>query len=363
MAVSRLLEGPSALASVLAKRSKRDFSLGDALSVEDLRRDPALVVELIRAYQAGRRGAAELLLEVYGPFIGSCLKRYVYFYGRDLEDFQQEAALAVLDACARWDFGRGTASPTSYVFKYVRGFMHRYAVLAESCVRVPVHAYDRKRQASARMREFSRTLSLAPVCRLLSEYEGTPSRELPPLKGRGIAAASDEVGGEALEDLFFDEDAEGAEVVLAALDEGRSLPRVSEVLLALCDDREIDVVARRFADDAWTLEEVGRSYGFTRERARQIEFKALGLCLDRARRILARARWDGYDGWLSMLVERVRAADRESEASQEARANDAADRPKGGNVVNGGTRCPVHVRPRTGSTGPWRPRDLDVESH
>jgi RNA polymerase primary sigma factor len=217
----------------------------------------------------------------------------------------------VLDACARWDFERGTAAPTSNVFKYIRGFMHRYAVAAESCVRVPVHAYDRRSRASARMMEFGKTLSLAPVCRMLSEYEGTPSNELYPLKGRDVAGEDVLEEDEPIEGRFFDADAESAEEVLAEFDVARGAPRVVEALLALCDDRELDIVARRFADDSWTLEEVGRSYGFTRERARQIENKALRLCLDRSRRILARADWDGYDGWLAVLVERVRAADRE----------------------------------------------------
>jgi RNA polymerase sigma-32 factor len=317
--VSRLPRGPSALATVLAaRRDGNEFALGDAVSVKDCQASPKLTLELIQAFQEGRRGAAELLIEVYAPYIAKCVRRYSYFYTRDLDDFFQEGRLAILDACARWDFDRGSTSASSYVFKYVSGYLRRYSMVAESCVRVPVHAYDKKRMDGATkraewIREFRKNLTLAPVCALFSDFG---ERNAP--AGHGIARGE---ADDALEDLIYDEGAEGAEEILATAELSAAASSVTPSVTALLDDRARDVLARRLGDEPDTLLEIGEDYGLSRERIRQIEENALEACRAHAIKGMrcAPEKFDRFEYWVDALAGHVRGPGRE-QAEWEARA-------------------------------------------
>lgn len=318
--MSRLPREPSALVVALAARRDEDeFVLGDAVSVKDCQGSPKLALELIQAFQDGRRGAAELLIEVYTPYIAKCVRRYAYFYARDLDDFFQEGRIAILDACARWDFGRGTASASSYVFKYVSGYIRRYSMVAESCVRVPVHAFDRTRfdgttERAEWIREFRKNLSLAPICSLFSDLEGRPA----PV-GHGIARSSEE--DDALEDLIFDEEAEGAEEVFASAELVAVMRSVVPSVMALLNDRDRDVLARRLGDAPETLLEIGEDYDLSRERIRQIEENAFEACRAHAAKGMrcAPEKFDRFADWVDALEGHVRGPGRE-QAEWEARA-------------------------------------------
>lgn len=326
--MSRLPRGPSALATVLAGRrdDEDEFILGDAVSIKDCRESPKLALELIQAFQAGRGGAAELLIEVYTPYIAKCVRRYSYFYARDLDDFFQEGRLAILDACARWDFDRGSTSASTYVFKYVSGYIRRYSMVAESCVRVPVHAYDKKRMDGATkraewIREFRKNLTLAPVCALFSDLD---DRSAP--AGHGIARGEE---GDAFEDLIFDEAAPRADDALADADLEAATRRVVPSVTALLSDRERDVLARRLGDAPETLLEIGEDYGLSRERIRQIEEIALGACRDRAAKGMrcAPEKFDRLEDWIDALEGHARGPWRE-QAAWEARARAYTSRTK-----------------------------------
>jgi len=323
--MSRLPRGPASLAATFAVRgSGGEFVLGDAVSVTDCRGDPSLVLELIRAFQAGRRGADELLIAVYAPHIATCLRRYRHFYERDLDDLFQEGRLAVLDACARWDFDRGTASPASYVFKYIRGYIHRYAVTFESCVRVPVHAYDRsasgKTRRSAWLHEFQKTLSHAPICPLFTEFEERASPT-----GSWIATADPDEEAGPLEDLLFDQAQDRTDDLLASADLAAALRDCTLAVTASLDDRQRDVLARRLGPDGTeeTLLEIGQDYGVSRERIRQIEHIALRTCRKRAKAMgCATVDFDCFRDWAAALVERVRGLGREpAECGDRARSS------------------------------------------
>ncbi|HYX21695.1 MAG TPA: sigma-70 family RNA polymerase sigma factor [Thermoanaerobaculia bacterium] len=327
--MSRLPRKPSALAAAFEARGRREaFALGDAVSVRDCQHDRKLALELILAFQAGRRGAEELLVEVYTPYIVKCARRFRRFYERDLDDFFQEGRLAVLDACARWDFSRETSSPSSYVFQYVNGYLRRYAITVESCVRVPVHTYDRRTcspkatKRSEWMREFQKTLSLAPICFLSCELEGRPAPA-----GRGIASPSEDE--EPLEHLLFDEDEERVDDRLATSDLAASMQASALLLSAILGDRERDVLMRRFGSDApETLDAISKDYGVTRERIRQIENIALEAYRQRARSMRCfPEKFERFEDWVAALAERVRDPARER-AEREIRARASTPEPE-----------------------------------
>lgn len=309
--MSRLPREPSALASVLAARREEDeFILGDAVSIKDCQGSPKLALELIQAFHDGQRGAAELLIEVYTPYVAKCVRRYSYFYARDLDDFFQEGRLAILDACARWDFERGSASASSYVFKYVNGYLRRYAMVAESCVRIPVHAYDKNKNGTSKraewLREFRKNLSLAPVCSLFSELEGRP---VPAGYGIALPAAEED----QLVDALFDESEPRADELLADADLATSMRAMALSVTALLDERARDVLTRRLGSEPETLLEIGEDYDLSRERIRQIEEIALESCRVRAAKGMGCApeKFDRYEDWAAALAEHVRGPGRE----------------------------------------------------
>ena len=97
------------------------------------------------------------------------------------------------------------------------------------------------------------------------------------------------LGLEYLEDQAELEVADGIPETVRRAD----ISRLVHEELDQLNDRQADVIRRRFGigfEDEMTLEEIGRVYGVTRERIRQIEAKGIGVLMHPARmRYLSKA--------------------------------------------------------------------------
>jgi RNA polymerase sigma factor (sigma-70 family) len=303
------------LAEVLSRRSEHPYFLAEATTIEDLRRDSEAVLEVVAAFQEGRPGAADLLIKLYDPFIMWASRKFVLWYERDLEDFAQEGRIAVLEAAARWDSSYGTKSATGYVFKYVRGFLKRYATVSEPCVRLPVHLFTSNpvkvtsNSVSARyVREILPVLTRQTACHLACEWASPQSPDLPAIKGRGVAVPEDEDGSTLPFDAFNEEE-QSALDVLADLDVRTSILEIAAMLKSSLDPRKFDVLWRRFgySGPEETLNEIGDSYGLCRERVRQLESQALATCREKAIAMRCNpSTWNGFEAWVVRLVETMR---------------------------------------------------------
>ncbi|MEU0075790.1 RNA polymerase sigma factor [Streptomyces sp. NPDC006332] len=245
--------------------------------------DSELAHDLDRLVVLGRM-AKRRLIEANLRLVVSVAKRYV---GRGLTmlDLVQEGNLGLIRAVEKFDYARGYKFST-YATWWIRQAMSRALADQARTIRVPVHVVElinRVIRVQRRMlqergyeptpEEVAHHLDLAPervseVLRLAQE----------PISLHAPVGEEDDV---ALGDLIEDGDATSPVESAAFL-----LLRVHlEAVLSTLGERERKVVQLRYglADGRpRTLEEIGRIFGVTRERIRQIESKTLNKLRDHA---------------------------------------------------------------------------------
>lgn len=245
--------------------------------------DSQLALDLDRLVVLGRM-AKRRLIEANLRLVVSVAKRYV---GRGLTmlDLVQEGNLGLIRAVEKFDYARGYKFST-YATWWIRQAMSRALADQARTIRVPVHVVElinRVVRVQRRMlqergyeptpEEVANQLDLAPervseVLRLAQE----------PVSLHAPVGEEDDV---ALGDLIEDGDAASPVESAAFL----LLREHLEAVLSTLGERERKVVQLRYglADGrARTLEEIGRIFGVTRERIRQIESKTLNKLRDHA---------------------------------------------------------------------------------
>ncbi|MGW3955634.1 RNA polymerase sigma factor [Streptomyces sp. NPDC004752] len=245
--------------------------------------DSQLALDLDRLVVMGRV-AKRRLIEANLRLVVSVAKRYI---GRGLTmlDLVQEGNLGLIRAVEKFDYARGYKFST-YATWWIRQAMSRALADQARTIRVPVHVVELINRVVRVQR------------RLLQErgHEPTPDEvaahlDLPPERVGEVLRLAQEpvslhapVGEEddvALGDLIEDGDAASPVESAAFL----LLREHLEAVLSTLGERERKVVQLRYglADGRpRTLEEIGRIFGVTRERIRQIESKTLNKLRDHA---------------------------------------------------------------------------------
>ncbi|MEU6703136.1 RNA polymerase sigma factor [Streptomyces wuyuanensis] len=245
--------------------------------------DSQLALDLDKLVVMGRM-AKRRLIEANLRLVVSVAKRYV---GRGLTmlDLVQEGNLGLIRAVEKFDYARGYKFST-YATWWIRQAMSRALADQARTIRVPVHVVElinrvvrvqrrmlQERGYEPSAEEVAAQLDLAPervgeVLRLAQE----------PVSLHAPVGEEDDV---ALGDLIEDGDAASPVESAAFL----LLREHLEAVLSTLGERERKVVQLRYglADGRpRTLEEIGRIFGVTRERIRQIESKTLGKLRDHA---------------------------------------------------------------------------------
>ncbi|MGW1956505.1 RNA polymerase sigma factor [Streptomyces sp. NPDC001920] len=266
----------------LARRVEAGLFAEEKLtSTPDL--ESRLALDLDRLVVMGRM-AKRRLIEANLRLVVSVAKRYV---GRGLTmlDLVQEGNLGLIRAVEKFDYARGYKFST-YATWWIRQAMSRALADQARTIRVPVHVVELINRVVRVQR------------RMLQErgYEPTPEEvaahlDLPPERVSEVLRLAQEpvslhapVGEEddvALGDLIEDGDAASPVESAAFL----LLREHLDAVLSTLGERERKVVQLRYglADGRpRTLEEIGRIFGVTRERIRQIESKTLNKLRDHA---------------------------------------------------------------------------------
>ncbi len=265
----------------LARRVEAGLFAEEKLGTPGL--DGRLALDLDRLVVMGRM-AKRRLIEANLRLVVSVAKRYV---GRGLTmlDLVQEGNLGLIRAVEKFDYARGYKFST-YATWWIRQAMSRALADQARTIRVPVHVVELINRVVRVQR------------RMLQErgYEPTPEEvadhlDLPPERVSEVLRLAQEpvslhapVGEEddvALGDLIEDGDATSPVESAAFL----LLREHLEAVLSTLGERERKVVQLRYglADGRpRTLEEIGRIFGVTRERIRQIESKTLNKLRDHA---------------------------------------------------------------------------------
>ena len=213
----------------------------------------------------------------------SIARKYINQAGMGLLDLVQEGNAGLIRAVDKFEYERGFKFST-YATWWIRQAIQRGLADQSRTIRIPVHMVETMGRVARVVRELSTQLGREPTnaeiaAALPDETPAmTPQRveEIRKL-GREPVSLQSPVGDEGdaeLGELIPDEDAVSPLDVVA----DRMRREQIEHVLASLDRREQRVLRLRFGLDdghARTLEEVGREFGLTRERIRQIEVQAL----------------------------------------------------------------------------------------
>ena len=268
------------LAGAITDGNEAEARLADLAASGELGRiERAEVARLRRRQRKGDR-ARDRLTRANLRLVVSVAKR---FGGRGLPllDLFQEGNLGLMRAVEKFDAGKGFKFST-YATWWIRQAITRAIADQSRTIRIPVHKVDAMNRVLRVQRDLAQELEREPSHSEIGERAVLRPDEVEDL----LRLASEQDNPLSLDSPMGDEqDASLADLVpdLRAIAPADAAARrlLGEAVLASLDDldkREKDVVRMRFGLDGEqprTLEEVGRHFGVTRERVRQIEARTM----------------------------------------------------------------------------------------
>jgi RNA polymerase sigma factor (sigma-70 family) len=204
-------------------------------------------------------------------------KKYLN-HGISFMDLIQEGNIGLMKAVEKFEYERGNKFST-YAYWWIKQAIERAIADKARIIRIPVHVNEKIKKIARVSRELGETLGRKPT-----PQEIAKKLRMPVVKVEEILGVVQEP--QALEDLSADDDAPGLLRFVADPNAvsplertvDRELREKIESTLRVLNPREEEIIRLRFGigrDMPYTLEEIGRVMGLSRERVRQIEATAL----------------------------------------------------------------------------------------
>lgn len=234
-------------------------------------------VKLARRIAEGDQSAKNELVEANLRLVVS-LARHYQGCGLSYQDLIQEGNIGLIKAAEKFDVSKGFRFST-YASWWIKQALSRAIADQSRTIRIPVHMTENINKFKKTERELLSKLNREPKIKEIADVMGISEKQAKEIQSYIVEPTSldiqvgdddDTTIGSFIEDTHF-VNPESAYIKESNGD-------VVNAVLDTLSDREANILRLRFGiggKKAMTLEEVGKEYGLTRERIRQIEAKAL----------------------------------------------------------------------------------------
>ncbi len=231
----------------------------------------------LEAVLADGQAAREHLITANSRLVISVAKKYI---GRGVPflDLIQEGNIGLIRAARKFDYHRGHKFST-YATWWIRQAVTRAIADQGRTIRVPVHMGDQINRLIRVSHQLTQELGHDPSSEELAEALDVPVKKAEQMiqvarRPLSLETPTDEDEDSVLGDFIEDADALAP---AEAVTQNMLKEQIQEILLSL-PPREVRILQLRYGlvdGESYTLEEVGKKLGVTRERVRQIEAQAL----------------------------------------------------------------------------------------
>ena len=234
-------------------------------------------IKLANRIAEGDQSAKNELVEANLRLVVS-LARHYQGCGLSYQDLIQEGNIGLIKAAEKFDVSKGFRFST-YASWWIKQALSRAIADQSRTIRIPVHMTENINKFKKTERDLLSQLNREPKIKEIADAMGISEKQAKEIQSYIVEPTSldiqvgdddDTTIGSFIEDTHF-VNPESAYIKESNGD-------IVNAVLDTLSDREANILRLRFGiggKKAMTLEEVGKEYGLTRERIRQIEAKAL----------------------------------------------------------------------------------------